>query len=556
MRKFARLFDAIDSTTSTKSKVAAMAEYFATAPREDAAWALHFLAGGKIKRLVPAREVGEWAMSISGVPTWLFEECYSIVGDLAETVTLLVAGVDASPERDDLSLSIWINERLLPLRDLHAPMRSQIVMEWMRRLDAREIFMMVKLLTGSLRVGVSRTLVTRALAQAANLDASVIADRLMGDWKPTASFIDRLMSPDNGEVAASRPYPFYLASPIEGDPAELGSRDDWIAEWKWDGIRSQIVRRSGQVFIWSRGEELITDRFPEIAQAAARLPSGCVLDGELIAFRDDNPLPFAVLQRRIGRQRLSPTVLQEAPVSFLAYDLIEHEGIDIRALPLDERRARLRSIITPLHGRLRMPDLIDASDWASLAAARATSRQRSVEGIMLKLRTSPYGSGRERGAWWKWKIEPHTIDAVLVYAQPGHGRRANLLTDYTFAVRDTTDVIDEEGRQQAASEGAIRTEGGAVLVPVAKAYSGLSDEEIRRLDRWIRDNTIERFGPVRSVTPFHVFELAFEGIAESSRHKSGIAVRFPRISRWRTDKTPDQSDTLDQLKEIMRAGKG
>jgi DNA ligase-1 len=426
------------------------------------------------------------------------------------------------------------------LRELHAEMRSHIVMEWMRRLEPREVFILVKLLTGSLRVGVSRTLVTRAVAQAAGLEPAVIADRLMGEWKPTAAFMDRLFSPAGGEVTVSRPYPFFLASPIEGDVAALGPRENWFAEWKWDGIRAQIVRRAGQVFIWSRGEELITDRFPEVAHAAARLPSGCVLDGELLAFRDDRPLPFSTLQRRIGRQKLSPKVLQEAPISFLAYDLIEHEGSDIRPLPLRERRVRLEAIVTPLHGRIRVPALLDAPDWESLAVARAGARERAVEGIMLKLMDSPYGSGRERGAWWKWKIEPYTIDAVLVYAQPGHGRRANLLTDYTFALRtgNTGDGAPDE------------------LVPVAKAYSGLSDEEIRTLDRWIRDNTIERFGPVRSVKPFHVFELAFEAIAESPRHRSGVAVRFPRISRWRTDKTPEQADTLQQLKDLMRAGTG
>lgn len=508
-----------------------MARYFAEAPREDSAWALHFLSGGKIKRLVTGREVAEWAMMLSGVPAWLFEECYSIVGDLAETVTLLTAEVE-NEGNDELPLSTWVRDRLLPLREYHAEMRGQVIMEWMRRLEPMEVFVLVKLLTGEFRVGVSRTLVTRALAQAAGLDSAVIADRLMGNWQPSAAFMDRLLSASDGEVAVSRPYPFYLASPLQESPETLGARADWLAEWKWDGIRAQIVRRAGQIFIWSRGEELITERFPEITQVAARLPSGCVIDGELLAFRDDKPLPFGVLQRRIGRQKLSPKVLQEAPATFLAFDLLEHEGQDIRQLPLCERRSRLEKLVgggQGLGGRLRLPAAIDSADWEALARERTGSRERGVEGIMLKRLDSPYGIGRERGAWWKWKIEPYTIDAVLVYAQPGHGRRANLLTDYTFGVRD-----------------------GDELVPVAKAYSGLSDEEIRRLDRWIRDNTIERFGPVRAVKPVHVFELAFEGIGPSPRHRSGVAVRFPRISRWRTDKTPDQADTLDQVKELMR----
>lgn len=528
MRRFAKLYQAIDSTTSTNAKVAAMAAYFRDAPRADAAWALHFLSGAKIKRLVTGREVAQWAMTMTGTPDWLFGECYSIVGDLAETVTLLAAGIDQS-DAEDLPLSTWVEERLLPLRQLHAEMRGQIVMEWIRRLEPMEVFLLVKLLTGEFRVGVSRTLVTRAVAQAAELEPTVIADRLMGDWRPTAASMERLFSKDTSEVGVSRPYPFYLASPLDDDPASLGSRADWLAEWKWDGIRAQIIKRAGQVFIWSRGEDLITERFPEIAHPAARLPSGCVLDGEILAFRDDRPLPFGVLQRRIGRQKLSAKILQEAPATFLAFDLLEHEGQDIRQLPLVERRARLDSVVRPGEGRIRTSTIIDAPDWESLGALRADSRERGVEGIMLKRLDSPYGVGRERGAWWKWKIEPYTIDAVLVYAQPGHGRRANLLTDYTFAVRD-----------------------GDELVPVAKAYSGLSDEEIRRMDRWIRENTIERFGPVRAVRPVHVFEIAFEAIGPSPRHRSGIAVRFPRITRWRTDKTPEQADTLEQVREIMR----
>jgi DNA ligase-1 len=529
VRRFALLYQAIDSTTSTNAKVAAMASYFAEAPRADAAWALHFLSGGKIKRLVTGREVAEWAMSLSGVPAWLFEECYAIVGDLAETVTLLAAPTDVAAS-DDLPLSTWVEEKLLPLREYHAEMRAQVVMEWIRRLPPIEVFVLVKLLTGALRVGVSRTLVTRALAQAAGLDPVVIADRLMGDWRPSAAFMERLLVPGDGETSVSRPYPFFLASPLDEDPQSLGPRTDWLAEWKWDGIRAQIVRRAGQVFVWSRGEELITERFPEITQAAARLPSGCVIDGELLAFRDDKPLPFGVLQRRIGRQKLSPIVLAEAPATFLAFDLLEHEGEDIRRLALSVRRGRLEALLADARGRLRVSPALAAPDWESLARDRTGSRERGVEGIMLKRLDSPYGVGRERGPWWKWKIEPYTIDAVLVYAQPGHGRRANLLTDYTFAVRDA----DE-------------------LVPVAKAYSGLSDEEIRTLDRWIRDNTIERFGPVRAVKPVHVFELAFEGIGPSPRHRSGIAVRFPRISRWRTDKTPEQADTLEQVQELMKA---
>ena len=401
-------------------------------------------------------------------------------------------------------------------------------------LERREIFLLDKLLTGEFRVGVSATLAIRALARHAGLPPATVAHRLMGSWQPSAESFSALLRADAHDADVSRPYPFFLASPLEEDPESLGDRQQWLAEWKWDGIRAQIVRRAGGAYLWSRGEELITDRFPDLTGVWAALPEGTVLDGEVLAFAQGEPMPFSVLQRRIGRKTLSARVLAEAPVAFMAYDLLEQRGEDVRALELRERRARLGEVVSGRSERLSLSPEVDAQEWAQLRALRTQARERGVEGLMLKRWNSPYRHGRPRGDWWKWKIDPYSIDAVLVYAQPGHGRRATLMTDLTFALW---------------SEGE--------LVPVAKAYSGLSDEEIDQLDRWIRQNTLERFGPVRSVRPVHVFELHFEGIAESTRHKSGIAVRFPRIARWRTDKKPEDADTLDALRALIRsAGPG
>jgi DNA ligase-1 len=551
--RFARLYDAIDRTTSTNAKVAAMVDYFRTAPPADAAWAMFFLTGRRLKRLVPSASIRDWTLAATGLETWLLEECYAVVGDGAETAALLLDQLTTEPA-GELSLADWVEGRILPLRERSADEQQRQVTDWWRTLDRLQRFILLKLLTGELRVGVSQTLVSRALAEAADLPATTIAARLMGEWTPTAEWLQSLLSAERTDDDRSRPYPFYLASPLEGDPASLGDLEEWQVEWKWDGIRAQLVQRGGHVHLWSRGEELITHRFPEIAAAATHLPDGTVLDGEVLAFRDDRPLPFSALQQRIGRQKQVAQMARTVPVVFMTYDILEDEGTDIRERPMHERRRALEARLNaggtlstvlraspvlsqgfrtgPLAGsqdRARQAQGSgDAMTWDDLATLRKESRGRGVEGLMLKRSSSPYGVGRKRGDWWKWKIDPYTIDAVLIYAQPGSGRRASLLTDYTFGVW-------HEGE----------------LVPVAKAYSGLSNEEIAEMDRWIRRHTRERFGPVRHVEPLQVFELGFEGIAKSSRHKSGIAVRFPRMLRWRTDKKPDEADTLESVRRLL-----
>jgi DNA ligase-1 len=528
MKAFAELFRRLDETTSTNRKIEAMADYFQRTPAVDAIWAVHFLIGRKPRRAVPTRQLMAWAGERAAVPDWLFEASYDVVGDLAETITLLLPAPVAASER---SLNEWIRQDLLPLRGMDIEDRHRRILNAWDRMDESQRFVWNKLITGGFRVGVSKRLVVRALALFSGVDAAVITHRLMGAWAPTAETYHRLLASDTSDADTSRPYPFYLAYPLEKAPADLGALTDWQVEWKWDGIRGQVIRRRGQVFIWSRGEELVTEKYPELADAAAGLPGGTVLDGEILPWRNDRPLPFGELQRRIGRKTLGKKLRQEVPVAFIAYDLLERDGRDQRHMALAQRRTSLVDIMGALAGgALIASPLVAASSWEALAARHAESRRRGVEGFMLKRRTSLYGVGRRRGDWWKWKVDPFTVDAVLIYAQRGHGRRAGLYTDYTFAVRQ-----------------------GEQLVPFAKAYSGLGDAEIREVDRFIQQNTRERFGPVRAVRPELVFEIAFEGLRPSTRHKSGVAVRFPRILRWRRDKRRDEADTLETLKALLTA---
>jgi len=532
MRRFAALYRELDQSTGTLDKRAALAMYFRNAQPADAAWALRLLSGGKIggakARIASSGELREWISQASGDDAWLIEESYSHVGDLAETLTLLLDDPATAPP--DIPLSEWIEKRLLPVANADPERRRAVIVEAWQTLPFDQRLVFNKLLTGALRVGVSQRLVQQALAEISGVDIARIAQRMLGDWPPTPTFYATLLSQEATAEDTSQPYPFFLASQLD-DPEALGDIGQWNLEWKWDGIRLQLIRRGDRIALWSRGEERLDGRFPEIEGAAARLRRDAVIDGELLAWRDgDSPLPFAALQTRIQRKKPGAKSLQEAPVRMLAYDLLELDGEDLRERPLHERRTKLRALLDE-HADPRMvlsPDL-DVADWASARALRATARERGVEGIMLKRRDSVYQLGRKRGDWWKWKIDPLTIDAVLIYAQAGHGRRSTLFTDYTFALWQ-----DDQ------------------LVPVAKAYSGLDDKEILSLDRWIRAHTLEKFGPVRSVEPHHVFELGFEAVNKSTRHKSGIAVRFPRILRWRHDKPFAEADRLDTLKALAR----
>jgi DNA ligase 1 len=528
VKAFADLYAVLDATTKTNEKVEALSSYFSQVPPEDAAWAINFLIGRRPKRLIESRKIWRWAIEEAGIPDWLFGECYDAVGDVAETIALLLPPPAAS---SDKPLHYWVEERLLPMREWdEAAQRDSLIWAW-REMDDAQRFVWNKLITGEFRVGVSQLLVTRALSAVSCVDASVISHRLMGDWQPTADFVRQIFSRDVADADISRPYPFCLAHPLEGAVQDLGPLAQWQVEWKWDGIRSQLIRRQGHTFLWSRGEELITDRFPEIQAVGALLGEGTVMDGEVLSWKDGSPQPFAQLQRRIGRKVLGSKILGDVPAVLLAFDLLEMDAIDVRNQPIEWRCARLAEIVQRVASTfLILSPKIESESWEQLAAVREEARSRGVEGFMLKRHGSPYRVGRRRGDWWKWKIDPYSVDAVLIYAQRGSGRRASLYTDYTFGIWD-----------------------GDKLVPFAKAYSGLTDEEIRQVDAFVRHNTVERFGPVRVVKPELVFELAFEGIQRSSRHKSGIAVRFPRMARWRTDKKPEDADTLETIRSLLPA---
>ncbi|WP_219209336.1 ATP-dependent DNA ligase [Variovorax boronicumulans] len=548
MKAFAALYRELDATTSSLAKQAALQRYLRTAAAEDSAWAVYFLAGGKPRQLVPTKLLRLLAQEAAGLPEWLFDESYEAVGDLAETIALLLP---PPTETHELGLAAWITQRLLPLRKLPPEALTAALRAQWPQLALEERLVYFKLITGSFRVGVSRLQVTQALAAVGALDPKRVAQRLMGythiGGLPSAADYAGLIAPENdselNQKTSGQPYPFFLAHPfnlpLEQFDAVLGPPSDWIVEWKWDGIRAQLVKRAGVVSLWSRGEELVTDRFPELALMGEALPDGTVLDGEIVVWREDQVQPFAELQRRIGRKTLGPKLLREIPVVLLGYDLLEWEGRDLRMQPQQERRQRLDALIAQVrHPQLIASPMLEGADWADLARQREAARAMGVEGMMLKQRHAHYGVGRTKdvGTWWKWKIDPLSIDAVLIYAQRGHGRRASLYSDYTFAVWD------------GSPEHAERK-----LVPFAKAYSGLTDAEMGRVDAVIRKTTIESFGPVRSVKPTLVFELGFEGIARSPRHKSGIAVRFPRMLRWREDKPVDEADTLETLEALLPA---
>ena len=526
MEAFTQLFCSLGATMRTTEKVEALQSYFSKVPAADAAWALHFLIGGKLSRSVSTRLLRDWTSSETGLPLWLIEECYDAVGDFGETLALLLPG---DPVGTSLSLNQLVRERLLAMAALPPISRHDLLVKTWRELNGPQRLVWNKLITGEFRVGVARTLVVRALSMVAQVSPAIMAHRLMGPWEPTEADFLRLIQGEEPGMEVARPYPFYLASPLEDPVQNLGNPSDWLAEWKWDGIRAQLIHRRGEVLIWSRGDDMVTQSFPEIAAAGKRLPEGTVLDGEIMAWQNERPLPFASLQRRLGRKETDLQLLADFPIWFLAYDLLEWEGQDFRAASLRERRARLESVLAglPTNLPLRLSEKISFPDWGSLGDLQRTSRERGVEGVMLKQWESPYGVGRQRGFWWKWKIDPFHIDAVLIYAQRGHGRRASLYTDYTFG-------LWEKGE----------------LVPVAKAYSGLSDEEIRAVDHFVCHHTVDKFGPVRVVKPELVFELAFEGIQFSTRHRSGLAVRFPRMSRWRRDKKPEEADQLETLRKL------
>lgn len=548
MKRFTELFIALDQTNKTAEKVEAIASYFREAPDADAAWALFFLAGERLKRTVKNADFLDAALEATGVASWLFNECVDNVGDVSETVALLLP---PAGEGGGLALHRVMTEWILPMANAPAASVNEQLKQAWRQLDETERFVFNKLVRGNFRVGVQRALVLRALAQAKGVELSLLTDRFIGPYKPSERRYRELLSEEKPGESRSRPLPFCLAHQLNLDPVELGDVSQWQAEYKWDGIRAQVIRSPEGVAIWSRGEEAVHAQFPEISQAAKTLPAGTTLDGEILAWRfgpaGGRPLSFNALQERLNRKGVQPGLFDAEGVTFAAFDLLMHDGTDVRAQPLHVRRQLLRSLMEGLEQRtggvLRLPAVLELNSWDDAKALRAGARtDRGAEGLMLKHLGSVYHAGRVSGGtaattaedggrdagWWKWKVDPYSVDAVLVYAQQGSGRRAGLFTDYTFAVWD-----------------------GEELTPFAKAYSGLTNEEIADVDRFVRGNTVSRAGPVRMVKPELVFEIAFEGIQESTRHRSGVAVRFPRMARWRKDKKPADADTLDGLRALM-----
>ncbi|PJJ83995.1 ATP-dependent DNA ligase [Mucilaginibacter auburnensis] len=537
MKAFAQLFLSLDETNKTNQKVQVLKDYLNCVPDSDKMHMLALFTGRKPKRVINATQIRTWANAVTGIPVWLFEESYHIVGDLAETMALLLPQDTVSST--DKTLTDWMAE-LNSLASKTEEERKLWLTDSWAILDTQERFVFNKLLTGSFRVGVSQNLVIKALADISGLDAATLTHRIMGNWMPETYSYEQLTQKEGASDDISRPYPFFLAYPIQETSDKqrsadelkvtLGNAAEWQAEWKWDGIRAQLIKRDGQIFIWSRGEELATEKFPELHPFLNDLPDGTVLDGEILSFREGLPLPFNVLQTRIGRKNLSKKILEESPVALIAYDCLEYNGEDIRYKTQSERRVLLEGLqrYTDHPEIFRISALIDFNSWDELAKIREQSRAKIAEGIMLKRKSATYQVGRRRGDWWKWKIDPLSVDAVMIYAQKGHGRRADLYTDYTFAVWD-----------------------GDKLVPFAKAYSGLTDAEINKVDYFVKRNTLEKFGPVRTVKPELVFEIGFEGINRSTRHKSGIALRFPRILRWRHDKPKEEADTLENLKALL-----
>ncbi|MFT6972046.1 MAG: DNA ligase-1 [Roseivirga sp.] len=523
MKAFAQLFTDLDQTNKTNEKVSILKDYFRAGSDTDKLWTLALFTHRRPKRQVATTLLKVWAAEEALIPMWLFDESYDVVGDLAETIALLLPSPIAE---QDQPLTQWIEELISLTKKEEIEKKAYITKAW-SHLNREERIVFNKLITGGWRIGISQQLIVRVLAETYEIDKAVIAHRITGDWTPqTMSFHDLIIE-ENHNDDDSKPYPFYLAHPIEQPETDLGAIEDWQVEWKWDGIRGQLIVRNSEIFLWSRGEELITDKFPELKPLSKLIEEGTVLDGEILPFQNGQPLPFSLLQTRIGRKNLTASLLKKTPIHFMVYDILEYQGNDIREWPLVDRRKVIEKIVKDQPNLLISP-LVEETSWDNLAALRKESRAYFAEGFMLKRKTSTYRSGRKRGDWWKWKIEPLTIDGVMIYAQKGHGRRAGIFSDYTFGVWD-----------------------GDKLVSFAKAYSGLTDAEMSKVDKYVKQNTLERFGPVRTVKPNLVFEIAFEGIQESPRHKSGVALRFPRINRWREDKPASEASTLEELKALL-----
>ncbi len=527
---FSNLVKILGTSTKTNDKLEALSNYFATANDKDKVWVIALFSGRKPRRAVNTTQLITWCIEVTNLPGWLFGESYHTVGDLAETIALLLPENNIDGQRLTEKPLYYYIDKLREIEKQDEAIKKHFILESWNEMDRNGRFVFNKLITGAFRIGVSQKMMVNALAKLTSLEASVIAHRISGNWDPSTISFKELLSKDTSIIDYSKPYPFYLAYALDEDPQALGDPNEWQVEWKWDGIRGQVIKRNNQLFVWSRGEELMTEKFPEYHILKDLLPDGIVIDGEIIPSVDQKPLPFALLQTRIGRKNVTKKQLQEAPITFFAYDLLEYNGEDWRNKSLSERRQQLEKVVQSITSPIIiLSPVVEFKTWNELAELRKTARENGAEGFMIKRKSSAYQVGRKVGDWWKWKIEPLVIDCVMIYAEKGSGRRSNLYTAYTFAVRD-----------------------GDKLIAFTRAYSGLTDKEFNEVDAFVKRNAIEKFGPVRTVKPELVFEIAFEGIAASNRHKSGVALRFPRINRWRKDKTVNEINTLDDLKKMLQ----
>lgn len=527
MKNFAQLIAGLENTNKTLAKKELLIRYFTEADAEDKLWVVALFTGKRPRRPVKSGQMREWCMEIANIPEWLFQESYTSVGDLSETMALLIQNESSSSEKP---LHVWMKE-IIALRNMSDLEKQIYVVESWFQLNQAERFVFNKLIGGSLRIGVSKNGIVNALAEFSGKDKNEIMHALVGKWQPGEISFDELIAGDHVNTDLSKPYPFCLAYALDKEIEELGPEKNWMAEYKWDGIRGQVIRRDNEIYIWSRGEELVTDQFPELVEEFKDWQGDFVLDGEILAVKDGEILNFNSLQKRLNRKVISAKMLKDVPIQFFAYDCLEYHGEDLRTQALSRRREVLEQIFKQnVAIRSKISNALSFENWTDLPEVRANARTINSEGLMLKDMGSIYHAGRKKGDWWKWKVDPLTIDAVMIYAQRGSGRRSGHYTDYTFAVRT------DEG-----------------LVTVAKAYSGLTNEEIKEVSKFVNKNATEKFGPVRTVPPELVFEIAFEGIALSNRHKSGVALRFPRIQRWRKDKSAADIDHIDQVKALINS---
>jgi DNA ligase-1 len=529
MRAFADLLERLVYTRSRNAKLKLIGDYLQATPDPDRGWALAALTGDlDLPAIKPALIRGLVEERVDPV---LFHMSRDYVGDTAETVSLLWPRPDVPPAPDiDLSLGAVVT-RLRALSRSEAPAALAALLD---RLEPEERFALLKMATGALRIGVTARLAKTALAQAFGLDVEAVEEVWHGIKPPYPTLFAWATGAAPQPEASALPVfrPFMLAHGLEELRVDMA---DYAAEWKWDGIRVQLVRAGGETRLYSRAGDDITGAFPDIAGAFA---AAGVLDGELMvkgeaqgaAEHGGAAASFNALQQRLNRKAVTGRMLADYPAFVRLYDILFDGADDLRDLPWHARRPRLEAFAAALDPeRFDVSQLIEAGDFTELDAIRAGARDAAIEGVMLKRRDSPYVAGRRVGLWYKWKRDPLTADCVVMYAQRGNGRRSSFYSDFTFG---------------------CWTEAGELL-PVGKAYSGITDEELKWLDRWVRNHTLQRFGPVREVEKSLVFEVAFDSIHSSSRHKSGLAMRFPRIARIRTDKPAAEADRVETLRRLI-----